>query len=337
MFLLSYVPIGLTGSYNNNPSTQIDSLEAKIQDLEGLLTATRLGDEFDANPETTEIDRLDNCYYKENGDVNIGLVQRDLKKARIEDLQLRSTSDGSTGDVPSERLEEINYRINVAVTRIMDLQKGITSLIEGQPYDTSPDVDDNGDGVIDESDSSFGYQAISGLVTPDNPHGDLDANVIRKALREALAYKRDLESAKIFWETAGGHTDEEHIPDDLKSDKIKEKVETRLKEVEIGIEAGIQKNKELEELLASDPNLSVTGVKYFMINGVQYAFTMYNAADPNSPSNALLQDLYRQRALIGELITQSKTLNNILRNDYPNNSANTETQTGEIKPELQHK
>lgn len=103
----------------------------------------------------------------------------------------------------SGRLVEVNAKISIAQERLRDLKGLLVYLISNGwgDYDTNPDHDDNGDGVINANDISFGIQIVSGLNTASNPNGRMDANVVRQEIYRVRLYLYELNRSKDFWNT----------------------------------------------------------------------------------------------------------------------------------------
>ena len=178
MFLLSIIPIPVNpGDKPTDPNNKLKNLEYEIKNLEGLLTSAHLGTDFDLNPYTSGIDKLDDIYYKKDGSVNIELVQKVLEKARQADIKLRTTADDIKDDTPMYRFAEISNKVAVAEQRIRDLRNLAESLMNG----------------------SYNIPVVSGLNTAFEPRGAQDLNVVNNELKKVLAYKNDLESARGFW------------------------------------------------------------------------------------------------------------------------------------------
>ena len=111
MFILSVVPIALTGAEGNvNPSDRLAEIRSKIavseqrvRDLEGLLTSLILGEQFDADPTTTAIDQVSGVPYHTpptapgakprppQADPNE--VRQELYRARAEEGELRTAEN----------------------------------------------------------------------------------------------------------------------------------------------------------------------------------------------------------------------------------------------------
>ena len=195
------MPIPLSPDYPNQPGNKIDDLESKIKNLETLLTAidlgndvvpdnsadpTTLGVQYDFDPNTVGIQRLDSIYYKENGEVNIELVMKDLEVTRKEDLEIRKKSGLTSLEDPNGRLSEIEAKLTGGQQRFNDLTNLLNSLIEGKEYDTDL--------------LTPGIQMVSGLSTALHPNGNQDANLVEQEIIKVVEYEKDLLSAKDFWE-----------------------------------------------------------------------------------------------------------------------------------------
>ena len=101
MFILSIVPIPLTGNTNSvNPSDRLAEIrnkiavaEQRVRDLEGLLTALILGQDFDADPTTPGFQAVSGLNTPENnfsGAKDANVVRQELYRARAYEGELRT-------------------------------------------------------------------------------------------------------------------------------------------------------------------------------------------------------------------------------------------------------
>ena len=103
MFILSIVPIPLTGDTNSvNPSDRLAEIrnkisvaEQRVRDLEGLLTALILGQDFDADPNTPGIQVVSglNTPQNPNGAEDANVVRQELYRARAYEGELRTAEN----------------------------------------------------------------------------------------------------------------------------------------------------------------------------------------------------------------------------------------------------
>ena len=103
MFILSIVPIPLTGDTNSaNPSDRLAEIrnkiavaEQRVRDLEGLLTALILGQDFDADPSTPGIQVVSglNTPQNPNGAKDANVVRQELYRARAYEGELRTAEN----------------------------------------------------------------------------------------------------------------------------------------------------------------------------------------------------------------------------------------------------
>ena len=102
MFIFSITPIPLSGDNNSvNPSDRLAEIRSKIsvaeqrvRDLEGLLTALILGQDFDADPSTTGIQVVSGLQtIKPNGDKDANIVRQELYRARAYEGELRTAEN----------------------------------------------------------------------------------------------------------------------------------------------------------------------------------------------------------------------------------------------------
>ena len=102
MFILSIVPTGLTGDTSSvNPSdrlaeirNKISAAEQRVRDLEGLLTALILGQEFDADPNTIGsqvVSGLNSTNSDGAKDANV--IRQELYRARAFEGELRTAEN----------------------------------------------------------------------------------------------------------------------------------------------------------------------------------------------------------------------------------------------------
>ena len=103
MFILSIVPIPLTGDTGSvNPSDRLAEIrnkiavaEQRVRDLEGLLTALILGQDFDADPNTAGIQVVSglNTPQNPNGAKDANVVRQELYRARAYEGELRTAEN----------------------------------------------------------------------------------------------------------------------------------------------------------------------------------------------------------------------------------------------------
>ena len=103
MFILSVVPIPLTGDTSTvNPSDRLAEIrnkisvaEQRVRDLEGLLTALILGQDFDADPNTsgTQVVSGLNTTDNPNGAKDANVVRQELYRARAYEGELRTAEN----------------------------------------------------------------------------------------------------------------------------------------------------------------------------------------------------------------------------------------------------
>ena len=103
MFILSIVPIPLTGDTGSvNPSDRLAEIrnkisvaEQRVRDLEGLLTALILGQDFDADPKKEGNQPVSNLIKEEtpNGDKDANVVRQELYRARAYEGELRTAEN----------------------------------------------------------------------------------------------------------------------------------------------------------------------------------------------------------------------------------------------------
>ena len=103
MFILSIVPIPLTGDTSSvNPSDRLAEIrnkisvaEQRVRDLEGLLTALILGQDFDADPNTTGTQVVSglNTTTNPNGAKDANVVRQELYRARAYEGELRTAEN----------------------------------------------------------------------------------------------------------------------------------------------------------------------------------------------------------------------------------------------------
>ena len=185
MYLLSIIPVGLTpGTKPLDPNDKVSSIEKKIKDLEGLLSSSWLGQDFDADLQIPGSQRLDQKYYGGN-EVKVYLVKKDLEDARKEDIELRKELGMTSPD--TNRLDEINYKILAAEQRMRDLNGLAEAIKKDEEFDADPNIP--------------GVQPVSGLSTPQNPNGAHDLNLINFVMTQTELYKKELEAAKEFWKS----------------------------------------------------------------------------------------------------------------------------------------
>ena len=98
MFIFSIMPIPLSGDTGSvNPSDRLAEIRSKIsvaeqrvRDLEGLLTALILGQEFDADPDTAGTQVVSGLNGKDK-DANV--VRQELYRARAYEGELRTAEN----------------------------------------------------------------------------------------------------------------------------------------------------------------------------------------------------------------------------------------------------
>ena len=103
MFILSIIPIPLTGDTGStNPSDRLAEIrnkiavaEQRVRDLEGLLTALILGQDFDADPNTAGIQVVSglNTQQNPNGAKDANVVRQELYRARAYEGELRTAEN----------------------------------------------------------------------------------------------------------------------------------------------------------------------------------------------------------------------------------------------------
>ena len=103
MFILSIVPIPLTGNTNSvNPSDRLAEIrnkiavaEQRVRDLEGLLTALILGQPFDADPTKDGDQPVSGLITPQNlnGDKDANVVRQELYRARAYEGELRTAEN----------------------------------------------------------------------------------------------------------------------------------------------------------------------------------------------------------------------------------------------------
>ena len=102
MFILSIMPVPLSGDTNSaNPSDRLAEIrnkisvaEQRVRDLEGLLTALILGQDFDADPSTPGIQVVSGLQdVKPNGDKDANIVRQELYRARAYEGELRTAEN----------------------------------------------------------------------------------------------------------------------------------------------------------------------------------------------------------------------------------------------------
>ena len=103
MFILSIVPIPLSGDTGStNPSDRLAEIrnkiavaEQRVRDLEGLLTALILGQDFDADPNTPGIQVVSglNTPQNPNGAKDANVVRQELYRARAYEGELRTAEN----------------------------------------------------------------------------------------------------------------------------------------------------------------------------------------------------------------------------------------------------
>ena len=103
MFILSIIPIPLNGDTASvNPSDRLAEIrnkiavaEQRVRDLEGLLTALILGNDFDADPNTAGIQVVSglNTPQNPNGAKDANVVRQELYRARAYEGELRTAEN----------------------------------------------------------------------------------------------------------------------------------------------------------------------------------------------------------------------------------------------------
>ena len=103
MFILSIVPIPLTGDTNSvNPSDRLAEIrnkigvaEQRVRDLEALLTSLILGQTFDADPNTAGDQVVSGLNTKQNpnGASDANVVRQELYRARAYEGELRTAEN----------------------------------------------------------------------------------------------------------------------------------------------------------------------------------------------------------------------------------------------------
>ncbi len=102
MFIFSIMPIPLSGADTVNPSdrlseirSKISAAEARVRDLEGLLTSLILGTEFDADPETdgNQVVSGLNTAAHPQGAQDANVVRQELYRARAYEGELRTSEN----------------------------------------------------------------------------------------------------------------------------------------------------------------------------------------------------------------------------------------------------
>ena len=103
MFVYSIIPIPLTGDTDSvNPSdrlaeirNKIGAAEQRVRDLEGLLTALILGQNFDADPDTPGDQVVSglNTPQNPNGANDANVVRQELYRARAYEGELRTAEN----------------------------------------------------------------------------------------------------------------------------------------------------------------------------------------------------------------------------------------------------
>ncbi len=259
MFFFSIIPIPLIGANKKGSGNEINSIEAKIKDLESFITAKDLGQDFDADYSKAGIQTISEIYYKGNNEITIDFAQKELEKARQEDLKLRSTTGLTTSDnSPIDRLSEIYNHLAVAEQRIRDLQNLDQALKEHKDYDADPNTP--------------GIQMVSGLNTMQNPNGAKDARVVEAELQKAINYQNDLKSAADFWGKVGSA--HENIISKSITEVTKDEMENNV--------TGIKRLEQLHDLLNSL-------IKYNApsnIPGTQTVPGLNTAQNPNGSKDA---------------------------------------------------
>ena len=103
MFILSIIPIPLTGDTQSvNPSDRLAEIrnkiavaEQRVRDLEGLLTALILGQDFDADPNNPGVQVVSglNTPQNPNGAKDANVVRQELYRARAYEGELRTAEN----------------------------------------------------------------------------------------------------------------------------------------------------------------------------------------------------------------------------------------------------
>ena len=103
MFILSIVPIPLNGDTGStNPSDRLAEIrnkiavaEQRVRDLEGLLTALILGQDFDGDPNQAGIQVVSglNTPQNPNGAKDANVVRQELYRARAYEGELRTAEN----------------------------------------------------------------------------------------------------------------------------------------------------------------------------------------------------------------------------------------------------
>ena len=103
MFILSIIPIPLNGDTASvNPSDRLAEIrnkiavaEQRVRDLEGLLTALILGQDFDADPNTAGIQVVSglNTQQNQNGAKDANVIRQELYRARAYEGELRTAEN----------------------------------------------------------------------------------------------------------------------------------------------------------------------------------------------------------------------------------------------------
>ena len=188
MFLFSIMPIPIDGGNQNyKPINEIDGIENTIKLLESYLTSKALGYDFDADPNTAGIQELEIPGIDIN---NLSMVEEEVKKRREEEIKLIEKSGYVYDSSPvssNERWYDIKNKLVVAEQRLGDLNGLKNALMSGSgtPYDADP--------------NTHGIQVVSGLNTPQNPHGTNDINVVNEKIKQTEAYEKVLKDAEGFW------------------------------------------------------------------------------------------------------------------------------------------
>ena len=195
MFILSIIPVPISGDSNNKPvnlQNKVDTLEHTIMSLECLLTGEILGqissiDQQGAfDPQTQMLLKKLESELKEQGEeINFSdqtFVKKIMNKKREELTSVHETND----DDAICRLKEIDFKDQVANIRLSDLNK-LLEFRKEHPFDEF-DVDPQTPGI----------QHISGLAS------DKDLNDINKEVERAEDYKKELADAKTFWDKISG-------------------------------------------------------------------------------------------------------------------------------------
>ena len=103
MFIFSIVPVPLSGELPNvNPSDRLAEIrgkisvaEARVRDLEGLLTSLILGQPFDAEPGTPGIQVVSGLNTKDTpkGAEDANIIRQELYRARAYEGELRTAEN----------------------------------------------------------------------------------------------------------------------------------------------------------------------------------------------------------------------------------------------------